>query len=111
TLAVGPVRMAGGGARGSLGLDGLDDGPPLLDFGFVECAEGFGRLLVLREYLLAEVSEPTLHARISQSTRNSSIELSNDVLRRARRCPQPEPRRKVQPGQTRLVQRRDIGFT
>src|SRR6188474_1082755 len=41
----------------------LDDRPPLLDFGFLQRAEGFGRLPVARDDFLPEYDEPLTHGR------------------------------------------------
>jgi hypothetical protein len=57
-------RRVNSGAKPSLRLDAgrLDDGPPLLDLGLMEGAQGLGRLLLAREYLLAKVGEPCAYA-------------------------------------------------
>src|SRR5262249_10323696 len=55
--------------RASFALDigGLDDGPPLLDFGFLQCGESLGCLLVFWKNLLPEVAKPSPHSWVAQS--------------------------------------------
>ena len=52
----------------------LDDRPPFLDFGFLKSAERLGRLLVRRENLLPEVSQPRPHRRDGQNVDGRGIE-------------------------------------
>jgi hypothetical protein len=61
----------------------LDDRPPFLDFGFLKSTERLRRLLVGRENLLPEVSQPRPHRRDGQSVDGRGIEFGDDVLRRA----------------------------
>src|SRR5712671_4124860 len=69
-------------AKDSLSLDvrGLDDGPPLLDFGFLQRSECFGSLLVSRENLLPEVGEARTYHRGRQGIHNGGIELGDDII-------------------------------
>jgi hypothetical protein len=69
-------------AAASLGLDvrRLDDGPPLLDFGLLQCAERLRRLLFDRQKILAKIGEALTHRRIGQRIHDSRIELADDPL-------------------------------
>src|SRR6202030_886537 len=97
--------------RGSLCSDPgrLDDRPPFLDLGLLKRAEGFGRLLVARGNLLAEIGKARAQAWIGQGCHGRSIELGDDVLRRALRHPKTMPQRSVKSRQSRLVDRWDFG--
>ena len=68
--------------RISLRLDvgGLDDRPPLLDLGLLQCAKRLGRLLLARENLLAKIGEPRTHRRIGQGINDRGIELGDRRL-------------------------------
>src|ERR1700694_2589276 len=81
----------------SLGLDvsGLDDRPPLFDFGFLQRAKGLGRLLLARETFLTKIGEPRTHRRVGQGINNRSIELGDDGHRRTLGYPKCLPSRHV----------------
>src|SRR5262245_53544141 len=86
----------------------LDDGPPLLDLGLVKGRERVWRLLLARDDMLAEVSQPLAHRQIGQPIQDRCIELADDILRRALGGANRIPNRGVEPGQPGLVRRRDI---
>src|SRR5215831_5870973 len=80
----------------------------LLDLGLVKGRERVWRLLLARDDMLAEVSQPLAHRRIGQPIQDRCIELADDILRRAFGGPNRIPNRGVEPGQPGLVRRRDI---
>src|SRR5262249_61049609 len=86
----------------------FDDGPPLLDLGPVKGRECVWRLLLARDNMLTEVSQPLAHRRIGQPIQDRGIELADDILRRALGSPNRTPDRGVESGQSGLVRRRDI---
>src|ERR1700676_1088803 len=96
--------------RHSLRLDirGLDDGPPLLDFGLLINGEGLRRLLVAWVNLLPEVGEPRAHRLVSEGRHGGTIELGDDILWRTRWRPKGLPVGKIEPRQAGLIHRRDI---
>src|ERR1700730_310156 len=71
----------------------LDDRPPAFALGLLQIAQGFGRLLIDRRDLNAEFRKTLPHQRIEQHLRHGSVELGDDVLRRALRHPEPVPER------------------
>ena len=77
----------------SLGLDagGLDHRPPFLDLGPLQRAECLRGLLRGWENVLAELGEARPHSRLGQGRRDGGIELADDILGRAFRCPQGMP--------------------
>src|SRR6266849_1769261 len=87
----------------------LDDRPPLLDVGFLQRTEGFGCLLLARRNLILYIGEPLTHRRVCEGIHDGSIELGDDVLRRALWRKNRKPLRTVEPGQSRLVHCRDVG--
>src|SRR6266550_3297983 len=93
----------------SLDVRRLDDGPPLLDFGRLQCAERLGRLLLAGRDLLPQVSEPRAYRWIGQGIYRGGIELCDDGRRCTLAREQCIPDRKIQSGQASFVNRRDIG--
>src|ERR1700738_2188417 len=87
----------------------FDDRPPLFDFGLLPCTKGLRRLLLAREAFLAKIGEPRTHCRVGQGLDNRGIEPSDDGRRRTLGCPKCLPGRHVEPWQSSLVHRRDIG--
>src|SRR3954469_73057 len=69
----------------------LDDRPPPLGLSLVEDVKCFWRLLIAREYLLADSAEPLAYRRVSERLDNHSVEFQNYLLRRALGDPQPMP--------------------
>src|SRR3974377_2094194 len=67
----------------------LDNGPPFLGLGLMEGVKRFRRLLVTREYLLADGGEPLAYRRIGKRVDHRAVEFHNDLLRRALGDPQP----------------------
>src|SRR6266849_1447354 len=96
--------------RHSLRLEirGLDDGPPLLDFGLLINGEGLRRLLVAWVNLLPEVGEPRAHRLVSEGRHGGAIEPGDDILWRTRWRPKGLPVGKIEPRQAGLIHRRDI---
>src|SRR5438270_71712 len=82
----------------ALDVGGLEDRPPFLNFGLVECAERLRRLLVRWENFLTQVSEPRAHRWVGKGLNGHGIELGNNVLGGARGRPKPEPGRHIRPG-------------
>jgi hypothetical protein len=87
----------------------LDDWPPFRDLGLLQGAKCLGVLLIARENLLSEIGETCAQACIGQGCHGRSVELGDDVLRRALRHPKTMPLRHVKAGQPCLVDRRDFG--
>src|SRR5215471_17802528 len=73
-----PRRRSGrrGNVSFASNVRGLDDGPPLLDFGLLKGAERLGRLLVRRKNLLPKVGKTFNCSRVSQGVENSPIKLA-----------------------------------
>src|SRR5580658_3797629 len=95
---------------GLLALDvrRLDDRPPLLNFRFLKSAKDVWCLLVAWKYLLTEVCEPRAHSGVSQSVRGGGIEPFDNFSRCTCRRPQRQPRREIELGQPRFINRRHI---
>ena len=68
-------RSPGEGTAALFPLDArrLDDRPPLLDLGAMQSTKLLWRLLVGREYLLANLAETRRHRRIGQGLHDSDI--------------------------------------
>src|SRR5262245_49459189 len=86
----------------------LDDRPPFLDLGLVEGSQPLRRLLVAWHNLITQVYKPLAGRRIGQSLHDRRVELADDPVRRAFWNPNRTPNRTVEPGQSRLIYRRDI---
>src|ERR1700738_5516382 len=86
----------------------LDDRPPLLNLGPVKGRKRLRRLLVTLDDLLAQVGQPWTDRRIGQFAYDCRIEFHDHIFRRALRCPNRVPDRRVEPRQSRLVDRRDV---
>src|SRR5262249_17167992 len=61
----------------------LDERPPFLDLGLLECAERLRRLLLARENLIPEIGIPRSHQRIGQCLSGGGVEPVDYLLRRA----------------------------
>src|SRR5712675_1714317 len=98
-------------AKDSFSLDvrGLDDGPPFLNVGLLQCAECFWGELVSRENFLPGIGEPRTHRWLGERLHRSGIECGDDTLRCAFGHPQPKPVADVKPAQSRLVDRWNVG--
>src|SRR3989442_4918959 len=72
-------------ARGSFSLDPcrLDDRPPLLNLGLLQRGNRFGRPLLARGNFASKVSKLLNDARVGQRACDGTVELANDILRRA----------------------------
>src|SRR5262249_34782132 len=88
---------------------GLDQRPPLLDLGPLECAERLWRLLLARRNVRAPPSKPRAHGGISERIDDGAVELGNYGLGRVLRRPQAEPDRGIEPRQPALVDGRNFG--
>src|SRR5262245_58253020 len=86
----------------------LDDRPPFLDLGLVEGSQPLRHLLVAWHNLITQVYKPLAGRRIGQSLHDRRVELADDPVRRAFWNPNRTPNRTVEPGQSRLIYRRDI---
>src|SRR3989442_7904 len=81
-----------------------DDRPPLLGLRFLISAQRlWGLLIAGRRNFLAEVDELLLQVRICQRRHDCSIQLGDDVLRRALGDPHPMPNRQVEAWHASLV--------
>ena len=69
----------------------LDDRPPLLDLGFLQRAEGLGRLPVAREDFLPERHQALTHSRVGEGDDGGGVELGNHVFGRPLGREQPAP--------------------
>jgi hypothetical protein len=87
----------------------LDDGPPLLDVGLLQCAEHSRRLLVARGHLISQVGELLNDARVGQRAHHCSIKLINDIFRCAPGRENPIPARHGESGETRLIRCWNVG--
>src|SRR5262245_26268914 len=92
----------------SLDVRGLDDRPPLVNFGLVKGAERLRRLLLAGKNLLPQVGKPRAHGGIGERLDDHSIELGDYVGRRALGRPQTMPKRRIERGSSRLEMRQDF---
>src|SRR5205814_5304029 len=81
----------------------LDDRPPFVDLGLLEGGQRLRRKLLARENILREIDQLLPDRWIGQRARGGTIELGDDVLRRALGRPQRVPEREVEAGQSGLV--------
>src|SRR5262249_28273345 len=80
-------------ARALLCFDagGLDNWPPLGDFGFLQCAERLWGLLLARDDLGADLFDPRAQCRISQALNDGGIDFADHGSRRTFRRPNAGP--------------------
>src|SRR5215470_18943958 len=97
--------------RGLLSLEicGPDDRPPLLDLRLVKGRESFQCLQLSTWNVLSQLSKPLSYPCIAERAANSGIELRQERLGSVFRRPHAGPDRNVQPGQTGLVDCRNLG--
>src|SRR5262245_12979781 len=88
---------------------GLDDRPPLLNFGLVKGAERLRRLLLAGKNLLPQVGKPRARGGIGERLDDRSIELGDYVGGRALGRPQTMPKRRIERGSSRFVDGWNLG--
>src|SRR3954464_9136251 len=81
----------------------LEDWPPFLDLGLVEGGEAPRRLLLARGHIEPEIGEFLLHLGIGEGLDHCSVQLRNNLARRAFRCEEGEPAGDVEARQPRFV--------
>src|SRR5215467_91131 len=81
----GPEEFYGMSGSRSVGLDPcrLDDGPPLLNLSLLHRGNRFGRLLLTRGNFASKVNKLLNDTRLGQGACDGTVELANDILRRA----------------------------
>jgi hypothetical protein len=92
-----------------LAVQGLEDRPPFLDFGFMPCTERVGCLLFAWKRLNAVFRKSRPHHGIGQRIDNGGGEPGDHVLRRSLGRPEPAPTDIVEPRYPGLVDRWNVG--
>src|SRR5262249_26914196 len=87
---------------------GLDQRPPLLDLGPLECAERLWRLLLARRNVHPKSGKPRAHRGISERIDDGAVELGNHGLGCVLRRPQSKPDRSEESGEPTLVDGRNF---
>src|SRR6516162_5545651 len=86
----------------------LDEWPPFLDLGLVECAKCFRGPQLGRRSFGSEFRDLTLHRRIVERFGHGGTELVDDRLRRTLWCPKPIPKCDVEPQHAKFIGRGNV---
>src|SRR5262245_44073527 len=93
----------------ALDVSSLDDGPPFLGLGFLQCGERLGRLLVAWRNLHANGRDALANRWIGQRIDKRFVDRGDQTLRCAPGRKQSKPTEEMQPRQSSLVHGWDVG--